>query len=87
MKELKAKALLKEYQEIHLNDLAIANDYALKSPVAQQYVDKIDEALAELQELTQEKGCEECQHLNEQGMCELCAPCKRYIQDHYTPKG
>ena len=29
--------------------------------------------------------CNGCDHLNDEGMCELCEPCKRYIKDHFKP--
>ena len=76
MKELKAVEILKKYQdEIQT---AIPSDI------------DIDEALAELSELTQEKSCEGCVYEKEKGkrFNLACSKCIRgYSQDHYTPKG
>ena len=82
MKELKAVKVIEEAKAQYLIDRQI---YGVRPN--KKDLEDFDEALAELQELTQEKSCNGCKHLNDEGMCELCAPCKRYIKDNYTPKG
>ena len=56
--------------------------------------DEIDEALAELKELTQEKSCNGCEledYIKPNFTPNGCAKCNRNpnskLKDHYTPKG
>ena len=56
--------------------------------------DEIDEALAELQKLTQEKSCKGCEledYIKPNFTPNGCAKCNRNpnskLKDHYTPKG
>ena len=82
----KAIIELQKYKNILLNEAAIGGYISdTKS---------IDEALAELQKLTQEKSCKGCEledYIKPNFTPNGCAKCNRNpnskLKDHYTPKG
>jgi hypothetical protein len=82
MKELKAVEILKEYKRLNI-----------VVPMFEQ--EQVDEAIAELQELTQEKSkciepindCLGCKWQKIYYDGEPCQQCARAVADHYTPKG
>ena len=84
--ELKAVEILKEILE---NEKQAMAEYEKLSNIAY-----IEEALAELAEITQEKSCDGCEledYIKPNFTPNGCAKCNRNpnskLKDHYTPKG